>query len=333
MAARISVIIPVYNMEQYIEKSVRSVTNQTWQDLELIVVDDGSTDATGEILRRLANEDARIRVVHRKNGGVSAARNTGLAEASGEYVAWLDGDDWMEPTALKRLMQAIEENGASMAACNYDNVARSGAREQRYTQSENEIISGPDALRRLLRREITQSLWANLAPRAFYREIIFPEGEVFEDVRNTWRLYAQSETVALVNDAPLFSRLVREESISHVKTIAKRVASCQAYLARQRELSAFWPESAEIFVQSNAASLLLSLRQAVLRDSRAHFRAKKASIAEIARYFRTHRRAALGERPGWGKRLEYFFLTCGTRSGFYLSRIVSLPRKGGTYLR
>lgn len=333
MEPQISVIIPVYNMEEYIERCVGSVCGQTFRDLEVVAVDDGSTDRTGGILDRLAAEDARLQVIHRENGGVSAARNTGLAAARGRYVAWLDGDDWMERDAMDRLMKAVEETGAAMAISNYENIERSGKREERYALKANEVISGREALRRLLERRITQSLWANLAPRSFYEGIRFPEGEIFEDVRTTYRLYEQAERVALINDALLFSRLVREESISHVKSVANRAASCEAYLARQRDLSARWPESEEIFVRSNHASMLLQLRQAVLRDSGKSFSACRETIRDVARYFRQRSRMALGEGASPGRRLEYFFLTCGTRAGFYLSRIVSLPRRGGTWLR
>ena len=144
MGVRVSVITPVYNMEETIEASVRSVLGQTLQDLELICVDDGSTDRTGAILDRLAQEDPRLRVIHQENRGVSAARNTGLASAAGETVAWLDGDDQMGPQALEKLNAALLEIGASMAICNYENVERSGAREKRYVQRPNEVISGED---------------------------------------------------------------------------------------------------------------------------------------------------------------------------------------------
>lgn len=333
MGVRVSVITPVYNMEETIEASARSVLGQTFSELELICVDDGSSDRTGEILDRLAAEDARLRVIHQQNRGVSAARNAGLAAAAGEYIAWLDGDDQMSPQALEKLNAALLETGADMAICNYENVERSGAREKRYVQRPNETISGDEALLRVLRREITQSIWANLAPRTFYRKITFPIGEVFEDVRTSYKLYEQAKTVALVNDSLLFSRLVRAESISHVCTIEKRAASCEAYLIRQRDLTRRRPETEAVFVGSNYASLLLRLRAAVLRDSRASFAENRAVIRDVCGYFRERTKLALGERPGLGKRLEYRMLTQGTRAGFFLSRLVSVGRSGGTYLR
>ena len=333
MGVRVSVITPVYNMEETIEASARSVLGQTFADLELICVDDGSTDRTGAILDRLAQEDSRLRVIHQENRGVSAARNAGLAAAAGETVAWLDGDDQMGPQALEKLNAALLETGASMAICNYENVERSGAREKRYVQRSNEVISGEEALMRVLRREITQAIWASLAPRAFYRDITFPEGMVFEDVRMSYKLYEQAKTVALVNDSLLFSRLVRAESISHVATIEKRAASCEAYLIRQRDLTSRRPETEKVFVRSNYASLLLRLRASVLRDSRANFAANRAVIRDVCGYFRARTKLALGENAGMGKRLEYRLLTQGTRAGFFLSRVVSAGRRGGTWLR
>ena len=332
MAGLVSVIIPVYNMETTVGKSIDSVLGQTLRTLELVVVDDGSTDSSGAICDAAAARDDRVRVIHKPNGGVSSARNAGLAAAKGDYIAWLDADDWMEPEALQALMDAIDRNGASMALCNYENVERSGKREKRYAAQQNEVITGREALERLIRRQITQSLCFNLSPRAFYEGVHFPDGRLFEDVRTSYRLYAQSEKVAVVNDHLLYNRLVRSESISHAKTIDMRAASCEAYLIRQEELEKLWPESEAIFVRSNYAMMLLLMRAAVLRDSAENFKKSRAIIRRVMSYFHARTRMALGEHPGIGRRLEYFFLTSGTRTGFFLSRVVTLPKKGGTWL-
>ena len=138
--------------------------------------------------------------------------------------------------------------------------------------------------------------------------------------------------MAVVNDRLLYNRLVRSESISHAKTIDMRASSCEAYLIRQEELDKLWPESEAIFVRSNHAMMLLLLRAAVLRDSADNYKKARATIRRVTSYFRARTRMALGEHPGVGRRLEYFFLTSGTRLGFYLSRIVTLPKKGGTWL-
>lgn len=113
----ISVIIPVYNAECYCEASVRSVMNQTYKNLEILIVDDGSSDLTGKIVDRLSCEDSRIKVIHQDNCGVSRARNVGLSNATGSIVAFADGDDICETTQYERMYSAMERNGADVSIC------------------------------------------------------------------------------------------------------------------------------------------------------------------------------------------------------------------------
>ncbi len=332
MQPRITVIIPAYNMEATVEKSIRSVLGQTYKDFELILIDDGSTDATPAILDAFPPIDGRVRVIHQKNRGLSESRNVGVKNARGEYLSWLDADDWMEENALEKMIGAIDETGAEMALCNYVNIDLAGKRERRYPETENTVVTGREALNYLLIRKITQALWANVAKTAFYRTFTFPAGKPFEDVYTSYHLYEQAKKVALVYDSELLGRLVRPDSISHVRKIAQRVASCTAYLTRQEDLSARIPETEPVFVRANFASLLLELRVAVFRDTRAAFSAHRGEIRKICRYFRARRKMALPD-AGWQAKLEYFFLTSGSRIGFYLSRLTSLPRKNGTWLR
>ncbi len=113
----ISVIIPVYNSEKYLEKCVNSVLSQTERDLEMILVDDGSRDGSAGLCDSLAEKNGRIKVIHKENGGVSSARNAGLAEASGEYVAFIDSDDWIEPDMYRSMLRAARENGSDVVMC------------------------------------------------------------------------------------------------------------------------------------------------------------------------------------------------------------------------
>lgn len=106
---KISVVIPVYNVEKYLEKCVKSILNQTHKELEILLVDDGATDASGSLCDELAKGDERIRVIHKANGGLSDARNAGLAVATGEYVCFIDSDDWIEPETLQKAMEAMED--------------------------------------------------------------------------------------------------------------------------------------------------------------------------------------------------------------------------------
>lgn len=119
MGKKISVIIPVYNTEKYVERSIRSVLNQIYQNMEVICVDDGSTDRSGMILDQIAEEDERMVVIHKVNEGVSAARNLALEKATGEYIGFVDSDDYINPAMYFELVSAIEKSEADIATCNY----------------------------------------------------------------------------------------------------------------------------------------------------------------------------------------------------------------------
>ena len=118
----VSVIIPAYNIEDYIGRCLDSIISQTYKNLEIIVVDDGSKDHTGEILDNYAKKDRRIKVIHKENGGVSSARNKGIEVAEGDYIGFIDGDDLIEPGMYKTLVDLLEEENADIAHCGYQMV-------------------------------------------------------------------------------------------------------------------------------------------------------------------------------------------------------------------
>ena len=119
MEPLISVIIPIYKAEKYIEKCVRCVLAQSYRNLEVILVDDGSPDSSGAICDKLATEDCRIRVIHKENGGAATARNAGLDVMTGEYIAFVDADDYMELNYIETLYRTLKENNAQVSICNF----------------------------------------------------------------------------------------------------------------------------------------------------------------------------------------------------------------------
>ena len=115
----VSVVIPVYNVEKYLNKGIESVLSQSYEELEIILVDDGSTDSSGKMCDVYARQDKRVHIMHKENGGLSSARNAGIREAHGEYIAFVDSDDWVEPDYIERLLKACVENAAEMSICSY----------------------------------------------------------------------------------------------------------------------------------------------------------------------------------------------------------------------
>lgn len=148
---KISVIVAVYNIEAYLEKCVRSLRNQTYRNLQIILVDDGATDGCPAICDRLAEEDGRIQVIHKKNGGLSDARNAGIAAADGEYIAFVDGDDWIETDMYEKLLSAARQFDTPLAVCRYRKIYRN--REVDASTGAAVVFDGQEALESFLMEE------------------------------------------------------------------------------------------------------------------------------------------------------------------------------------
>ena len=118
----ISVIVPIYNVEQYLEKCIESIISQTYKNLQIILIDDGSNDKSGKICNKYAEKDKRVVVIHKENAGVSEARNTGLDNAKGEWITFVDADDWIEEEYCQRLYNLVIETNSDVALCGYNRV-------------------------------------------------------------------------------------------------------------------------------------------------------------------------------------------------------------------
>lgn len=179
----ITVIIPVYNILEYLPRCVRSVTAQTYPRLEIILMDDGSTDGTGELCDRLALEDSRIRVYHKKNGGSSSARNLALTIAHGEYVGFVDSDDYIEPDMYERLYQGILQFGVPAAQIGRDEIDAGGSLLPDICEppAEPTVIESRDFMRELLLHKGDCSFCTKLIRRDMFPREAFPEGRLNED--------------------------------------------------------------------------------------------------------------------------------------------------------
>lgn len=179
----ISIIVPVYNIMEYLPRCVHSLTAQTYGSLEILLVDDGSTDGTARLCDRLAAEDYRIRVYHKKNGGTSSARNVGLQLAQGEYIGFVDSDDYIEPEMYELLMGAIERYQVKAAQIGRDEIDEQGQRMPNVCEppSEPEVIESRDFLRELLMHRGDCSFCTKLIHREMFSEYNFPEGALNED--------------------------------------------------------------------------------------------------------------------------------------------------------
>lgn len=183
--ALISVVIPVYNIEDYLERCVNSVCQQTYQNLEILLIDDGSTDNSGAICDEMAKKDARIRVFHKANGGSSSARNLGIEQAKGEYIGFVDSDDYIELDMYKLLYEAIKEYKVSIAQIGRDEIDAQGNELPSICEPPKEtvLISSEQFLQELLMHRGDCSFCTKLVKKELFQMGRFPEGELNEDFR------------------------------------------------------------------------------------------------------------------------------------------------------
>lgn len=181
----ISIIVPVYNVEKYVRKCLDSVVGQTYEDLEILIVDDGSIDGSGAICDEYATLDERIKVFHTGNRGLSAARNLGLDNAHGEWIGFVDSDDWIEPDMYEFLLKRAKETGVDIVECG---VSRDYPRKSIKCRANNSILSGKDAEIALIKDYIRTSVWNKIYRNFLFDNIRFPEGRDFEDILTTHKI-------------------------------------------------------------------------------------------------------------------------------------------------
>lgn len=208
----ISIIVPVYKVENYLKKSIDSIINQSYKKIEIIIVDDGSPDKCGKICDDYSKKDNRIKVIHKKNGGLSDARNVGIENSNGKYISFIDSDDYVEYNYIEVLYKTILKYNADIAIVghvvwyNQNKIERAWYEE--YDAKPKKILE-----KILYDDKIDISAWGKLYNADLFKKIRFPKGRLFEDAATTYKLIDSSNKIA-VNSLPLYNYIIRENSIS-----------------------------------------------------------------------------------------------------------------------
>ena len=212
---KISVIIPIYKVEPYLRQCLDSVIGQTYQNLEIICVDDGSPDRCGEICEEYAQKDTRIRVIHRENGGLSAARNTGIEASTGQYICFVDSDDFVTETFVEYLYGLIKKYDAEIAVCPLFRLV-SEQKENSMPDGFEGGMSPEEALSYIfLHAEyVGVFAWNKIYHRNLFSSIRYPEGKYYEDSGTTYRLFLASNWIAIGKEPKYYYRIARAGQIT-----------------------------------------------------------------------------------------------------------------------
>lgn len=237
MGVFVSVVVPCYQVEKYLAKCVDSILNQTFEDYEIILVDDGSTDATVRICDMYAEAHSNIKVVHKTNGGLSDARNVGIRHAKGTHICFIDSDDFIHPDYLKTMYQIAVEESADVVVCAYEKVYETDEPTQKTVQpTETTVFSGEEAVRQLILSEkLMNYAWNKLYRIELFNDIQYPVGKRWEDIGATYKLFNKSKKVAYT-DSALYYYLQREGSITASSNIRNSLDQYDLLLERYNDL-------------------------------------------------------------------------------------------------
>lgn len=327
---KISVIVSIYNVQTYVEKAVHSISNQTYTNLEIILVDDGATDNSGKICDELAAEDSRIKVIHKPNGGLSSARNEGVKFATGEYIAFVDGDDWIDEDMYKDMLGAILKHDADIAVCNYKEIGKKGIRDT--STDEITVFEGRETLKIFIeedeRYQIQNAAWNKLYKRSLMGDLRFPEGKLFEDIVYTTKLLAKSGKAVYVNKAYYNYIFDRSDSIMNSKKIERLLTD---------QVPAY-KEKGEFLLSIGEKELFLTHQFFFYKRMLLHYKEVKEKKPEGYQKFIKDIRKVICEKPIWeafeGKskgewlRMRLFTISPALYDGFtYLNENYILPYK------
>lgn len=307
----ISVIVPVYNVEKYLQKCIESIIHQTFKDLEIILVNDGSTDRSLEILREYEKRDSRITVIDKANGGVSEARNIGIDIAKGKYLYFADSDDYMHSQLLEIMHEQIVKHGCDMTICDMCYV-----REGEKTKEENEILD-------VKREEIDSAIYVQTMEEAFslmfrdkhiefiipinklysadlFREIRYPVGRIHEDEYTTYKLIYQSKKIVYIT-IPLYYYVRRRNSITTSAFSEKRFDRVLAF-----------GERADFCIAHNmnvvqAVKWYLRYYEDFIKQFKKQFPGESEKLKEYKKTFREARKNYIGYLP-LAERIKLFVL-------------------------
>lgn len=283
----ITIVVPVYKVEKYLSRCVNSILNQTYQDFEILLVNDGSPDNCGKICDEYAEKDNRIFVIHQNNAGLSAARNTGInwfyEQGRSDYITFVDSDDWLHPEYLRILMNGITENETKISVCNYKGVTAEIPHKS-YDNIEYELTSPEDFL-------VNHSwqynyAWGKLYHKDVFDDVRYPIGKIFEDTFTTYKVLHKCEKIAYT-DLQLYYYFQNKQGISHSpwkpsELVIFDAMQDQLKFYKEKGLQKAFEKEFQLFVNHHAYQIVR------IKENKNNLKKNKATLKEIKKSLRNH---------------------------------------------
>lgn len=290
MQPKISIIVPVYKVEAYLRQCLDSILGQTYQNLQIILVDDGSPDGCSAICDEYGAKDGRIQVIHQPNGGVAAARNAGLSTATGDWIGWVDADDWIDPDMFSCLLEHALSAGADVCICGrYEELPGSTGF---FGMAKPSLLNQKEAVKALLEaRELDDALYDKLWKRQLFQGIRFPTGKTYEDLATVYRLLGKAERVLCLPE-PKYHYRRRSGSIMGDVSLPNRMNHYDFAQQRYADLVARWPEFQEL-LEERCLTAAIGIWSGCCHNPRSLRSQYAARLREIAEYARPRVRHAL----------------------------------------
>lgn len=270
--ALISVIVPVYNVAQYLEKSIASIQQQTYQNLEIILVDDGATDESSHLCEQIAEQDERVLVYHKENEGLSQARNDGLKQAHGDYVIFIDSDDYIHPEMITNLYQQLVKEDADVSSCGVMNIYANSESPQTENQDDYFICDTETFLREyLIGEKIPGTICNKLIKKEIVAQLTFPKGLIYEDAYYHFDLIKVAKKY-VVNTKPYYYYFHRGDSITTKTYAEKDLAYIDIYQKFYTEVVKEYPNLTEVAFFRLAYAHFFILDKMLLDDNFKEFK-------------------------------------------------------------
>lgn len=268
----ISVIVPVYNVAQYLEKSIASIQQQTYQNLEIILIDDGATDESGRLCEQIAKQDERVLVYHKENEGLSQARNDGLKQAHGDYVIFIDSDDYIHSEMIASLYQQLVKEDADVSSCGVMNVYANSESPQAENQDDYFVCDTETFLREyLIGEKIPGTICNKLIKKEIAAQLTFPKGLIYEDAYYHFELIKVAKKY-VVNTKPYYYYFHRGDSITTKPYSEKDLAYIDIYQKFYTEVVKEYPNLTEVAFFRLAYAHFFILDKMLLDDNFKEFK-------------------------------------------------------------